>query len=710
MRCIRIAALAVGGAIVCAAQVALAQPIALPPASITLDPKPPALPYAPSRVQGFRAIDSSSATRTPTPIVETPATINVAPRRLIEDTGALRADDVLRYLPGIISGQGFGGSVDQFQVRGFETLRILRNGLPLDGDLLTTGRRDLANIQRIEVLKGPSAVLFGRSDPGGAINFITRQPQDETTGYLSQGFGSYGLYRTEFDATATVPLGTGTAFRLSGAYETARSFRDQVTSDRTFIAPVLRASLGPDTSLLLELEHLDRSTNLDWGIPSLGGRPVAVPRRRYLGEPFARDNSTNTLGGAVVSHRVNSDLTVNARLYGSAGSTTFDSFFPLGLESDGRTLTRFQSADRNRLSSNIYGSVEAVQGFRTGPIEHRLLAGVDVLVTSGLGRNFIGETLPTIDIYNPVYNTSIATLGPLRRTEIDNQWWGLFLQDQMRLPWNVFVTAGVRLDQARSRSRLTVDGATTGSSANDLEPSPRVGVLWQATPRIGVFANYVSGLGAPNAATTRTGSTLQPEKGRQVEAGLRLNLLADRLTTTFSAFEVTRQNIQTLDPSDPTFVVATGEARNRGVEAEALLNLAAGVNAIAAYTYLDSRITKDNNPDLVGNRFRNVPRHAASFFLTKTFETGALAGLTLGGGAVTRSSSQADVENSVRLPPYTTFDLLARYRFNIERTPVLAQLNIRNLFDKTYYPNAATTNGITVGEPFSVIGTLRVAF
>lgn len=704
------AALAAGALLFCAPRIPYAQEASLPPTVVTAPHPPAPLPYASGPVEGYRALDTTSGTRTPTPIAETPAIINVAPRALIDDTGSLRAEEVLRYLPGVIGGQGFAGSVDQFQVRGFETLRILRNGLPLDGDLLANGRRDLANIQRIEVLKGPSAVLFGRSDPGGAINFVTRQPQDARSAYLSQGFGSFGLYRTEFDGTGAVPIGTGNAVRFSGAYETANSFRDFVTSDRRFIAPVLRAQLGPDTSMLVELEHLRRSLTLDWGIPSLNGRPVALPRRRYLGEPFARDTSENTLAGAVISHRVNTDLTVNARLYGSTGSTSFDSFFPLGLEPDGRTLTRFQSADRNRLSSSIYATMEAVQEFRTGPVAHRLLAGADLLVTNGLGRNFVGQTLPTIDIYQPVYGADIATYGPQRRTEIANQWWGLFIQDQMRLPYNIFVTAGVRLDQARARSRLTEEGVTTGGSANDLQASPRIGALWQATPNLSVFANYVAGLGAPNAATTRTGATLEPERGTQVEVGTRLTLLENRLAATVAAFQVTRQNIQTFDPIDPTFVVATGEARNRGVEVELFLNLASGLNAIAAYTYIDSKITQDNNPDLVGNRFRNVPRHAASLFLTKTVEEGRLAGLTFGGGVVSRSSSQADLENSVRLPPYTTFDLMARYRFQVERTQMLAQLNIRNLFDKTYYPNAAATNGITVGEPFSVLGTLRVEF
>lgn len=707
----RAAAMAASALLFCAPpEAARAQDASLPPTIVTGERPPAPLPYAPGPVRGYRALDTTSGTRTPTPIAETPAIINVAPRALIDDTGSLRAEDVLRYLPGVIGGQGFAGSVDQFQVRGFETLRVLRNGLPLDGDLLATGRRDLANIERIEVLKGPSAVLFGRSDPGGAINFITRQPQDARAAYVSQGFGSFGLFRTEFDATGAVPFGTGNAVRISGAYETARSFRDVVTSDRRFIAPSLRAQLGPDTTLLVELEHLRRSITLDWGIPALGGRPVALPRRRYLGEPFARDTSENTLAGAVISHRVNTDLTLNARLYGTAGSTSFDSFFPLGLEPDGRTLTRFQSADRNRLSSSIYGTVEAVQEFRTGPVQHRLLAGADLLVTNGLGRNFVGQTLPVIDIFQPVYGADIATYGPQRRTEIDNQWWGLFVQDQMRLPYDIFVTAGVRLDQARARSRLTVEGETTGSSANDLQASPRIGVLWQATPGLAVFANYVAGLGAPNAATTRTGETLQPERGTQVEAGLRLGLLENRLAATLAAFQVTRRNIQTFDPFDPGFVVATGEARNRGAELELLANLGSGLNAIAAYTYIDSKITQDNNPDLIGNRFRNVPRHAASLFVTKTFAEGTLAGLTLGGGVISRSSSQADIENTVRLPPFTTFDLMARYRFQIERTPMLAQLNIRNLFDKTYYPNAAATNGITVGEPFSVLGTVRVEF
>ena len=464
---------------------------------------------------GYKALTSVTANKTSTAIANTPSTINVVPREVIDDTASARLSDAIEYVPGTITAQGFGGTVDQYVIRGFNTFRILRNGMPMNPDQALNGPRDLANVERVEVLKGPAAMLFGRQEPGSAINFVTKEPLDTASTSIKQTIGSYGFYRTELDTTGPLLSSGAVTYRFNAAFEDANSFRDFVSSDRIFLAPTVSVKLSQSTKVKLELEYLEGTETLDWGIPAIGGKPAQVSRDRFLGEPGQSDNRyEELLLGASLEHKFSNDLILRAQFNSQTSETSFDSNFPLGFfTADDRTLFRFQSAQRGRETDLLFGSVNLEGHAKTGAIEHTVLVGFDRNSMDTLGHAFSGCCL-AIDIFAPAYG-QLAAYGPERRQDIQTDWWGVYIQDQMKLPGNVYITAGLRYDEAETSSVTTNTGTgvITSSEVSNEAVSPRIGALWKATESFSVFANYVEGLGNPNSATSISGGSLDPETG-----------------------------------------------------------------------------------------------------------------------------------------------------------------------------------------------------
>jgi iron complex outermembrane receptor protein len=326
-----------------------------------------------------------------------------------------------------------------------------------------------------------------------------------------------------------------------------------------------------------------------------------------------------------------------------------------------------------------------------------------------------GNGTTTINIYAPIHGNWVPRLAAARN-DIEEHWWGVYLQDQIRIagdgiPGEFFLTPGVRYDDATVVDiALRNGGVIWNDTAANQGVSFRVGGLWRMIPDVALFANYVEGLGRPNrAGLANVGQSFRPEFGKQVEFGMRVDALEGRLTTTGTLFEVTRQNIRTIDPLNPNNRLMTGEAVNKGVEIESIGKLTDTIDITTGFTFIDSHVTKDNTPGRVGKRFQNVASLNGTLFLTKDLSDW-IPGLTLGGGVVAHSWSYADLDNKVRLPGYATVDLLAKYKFKIEEVGMEAQLNIKNVTNATYYPNADSPNGITVGAPISVFGSLRATF
>jgi iron complex outermembrane receptor protein len=670
-------------------------------------------------VVGYKALTSVSATKTRTPIANTPATVNVVTRQQIEDIAAFRLSDAIQYTPGVTAAQGWGGTVDQTTIRGFPTFETLRNGMPFSSQGLN-GPRDLANIERVEILKGPAAMLFGRLEPGGAINYVTKEPLAIRSTTLKQTIGSYAFYRSELDTTG--PLFEDVSYRLTSAWESADSFRDFVNSNRIFVSPVIVANVSPATKLKFELEFMKGRNVLDWGIPGVSwgsspGAPANVPKSRFYGEPRANDNwFDDLLITASGEHKFSDAFTLRSQFAWQKATTSFGDAAHNGpLDTSKTIMTRFQSSVQGRATNRFYGTVNLETKLNTGPAEHTLLLGYDRNAVMTFQNWYGGNGTTTINIYAPIHGNWVPRLAAARN-DIEEHWWGVYLQDQIRIagdgiPGEFFLTPGVRYDDATVVDiALRNGGVIWNDTAANQGVSFRVGGLWRMIPDVALFANYVEGLGRPNrAGLANVGQSFRPEFGKQVEFGMRVDALEGRLTTTGTLFEVTRQNIRTIDPLNPNNRLMTGEAVNKGVEIESIGKLTDTIDITTGFTFIDSHVTKDNTPGRVGKRFQNVASLNGTLFLTKDLSDW-IPGLTLGGGVVAHSWSYADLDNKVRLPGYATVDLLAKYKFKIEEVGMEAQLNIKNVTNATYYPNADSPNGITVGAPISVFGSLRATF
>lgn len=332
--------------------------------------------------------------------------------------------------------------------------------------------------------------------------------------------------------------------------------------------------------------------------------------------------------------------------------------------------------------------------------------------------------VPSIDAFNPVHAPFDILSQPILETlavDDEEQWYGLYLQDQLQLPYRVYLLAGFRYDNATIRDKLT----GTDTSQDDAI-TPRFGLLWRPLPEISLYGNYVESFGRSNGQTA-TGF-LPPEGAQQWEVGLKTELLGGRLTGSLAWFDLTKQNIPVADP-DPLlaaagFVVPSGEARNRGLELDVAGEILSGWKLIGGYALLDSEITKDREAVVdeegnvigfttgnQGHRFFGVPRSGGSLWTTYELQEGAMRGLKLGAGVLARSQSQGDIANAFQIPGYVVANLMAGYSWKQGPSRVSLQLNVDNLLDKEYFlPSPFGQTFVGVGAPRSFLGLVRVEF
>jgi len=637
--------------------------------------------------------------------METPVSIQVVPPQVLKDQQAIELERVLENVSGVYPEQG-GNFTNVFNVRGFRTFTYYRDGMPIEGALTQAGTREMGNIERVEVLKGPASFLYGRINPGGLVNMVTKQPLDQPYYSMQQQFGSYQHYRTTADATGPLTEDNTLLYRFNFTHETFDSFRNFVEGKRLFIAPVMQWNISNRTQITFELEYQENETFLDYGFPAIGDRPADLPRSRHLGgEPFNKDKSNYILGGFHWSHAFDDNWSLQHRFNVLHSKENGTGSFPLGVGADGRTLARTISGFKDNKVDAYITTVNLNGSFETFGLKHTLLIGGDYYNFNTTTVFFDGP-LNSVDIFNPMFSSGPAVVGNEFPVDNHKDRYGAYIQDQIELPFNVFLMAGGRFDFARLDNRISQ------RKQNEDALKPRVGLLWQALPQLSFFGSYVEGFGSDDFFIVNPdGSTLDPDTSQQWEAGVKTELLDGRFQGTLSFYDLTKQNIATPDPTRPRFSVATGEARNRGIELDLTAEILPGWKTIGVYSYIDSEITKDNSGNK-GNRFVNVPRHGGSFWSTYTFQENELRGVTLGAGVVARSEREANNANTVQLPGYALVHLLSSYSWNIGATRMTAQLNVNNLLDKKYFPSSFNggRNRIDVGAPRVFLGMLRAEF
>lgn len=656
---------------------------------------------------GYNAPTATSATKTESPLRDIPQTVNVVPQELLRDQGARALQDALKNVPGVGLSHG-DGQRDQVTIRGFTAIADqFIDGLRDDALYF----RDLSNIERVEVLKGPASVLYGRGSSGGLINRITKKPGGnlaEVTGQV----GSWNQRRGEFDFGRVLNDGAA-ALRVTGAIERADSYRSQQFLERENLSPSLALKLGADTQLLIQGERLSDRRITDFGIPAFHGRPVNVSASVYYGAANARDvdytQADVTAFGFTLSHRINTEWSFRNALRGYGYSLDRNNTLVGSVNEAAQTVTLNHSNVR-RNESGVFNQAELLQKTRLGGMDHQLLYGLE------LGRQrkdqvFVTQNnVATVSLFNPVLpvlplkaNAAPSTdnVGVMTVTSV-------YVQDLMTLSERWKALAGVRHDAFEQETHERRPGQPN-LARTDREWSPRVGLVYQPTPAQSYYASWSKSF-QPSAEAfplAANNAQLAPEETINHEVGTKLDFFNGQASVTASLFRLERTNIKATNPATNT-LVPVGVQRSDGLELTFTGQLPQGWQLYSGYAYLDSRVISsvavDAGQPVQDKRATLTSMHSANLWLTRPLG----GGFSAGGGFNYVGDRFANPGNTVTLPEYVTFDVAVWYRalgFDL-------QLNIFNLFDRKYIiaGHGSAPNLNLPGAPRSVQLTLRHAF
>ncbi|MBM0744122.1 TonB-dependent siderophore receptor [Phormidium sp. CLA17] len=645
--------------------------------------------------------NAATATRTDTPLRDIPQSIQVIPRQVIEDQQVIELPEAVRNVSGVTRTYGYAGSTDNYTIRGLTSDFKLRNGFREEGFY---GYTDPSVIERIEVLKGPASVLYGQFEPGGVVNYITKQPLSEP--YYAGQFrvGSFDYYRPSFDLSGPLTPDKKLLYRLNAAYENSGSFRDFVNKELFVVAPVLSFKIGEATNLTLEYERVDLERTFDRGFPPLR-ESFQLPISRNLGEPSDRYDFTSNKVNLVLDHRFNDNLRIRSafstQLFDSLRSNVQARTFLL--EPDGRTLRRRftlfdESTDYYSLQTDLIGK------FNTGSVAHQVLFGVD---WSKRDSSYLAQRAEfrSIDIFNPVYGfPTPKTFNTVFGNDQTSNSVGIYLQDQVTLLPNLKLLVGGRVDLVDFDSKdFTDDDEPTRSKRSYTAFSPRFGLVYQPIAPISLYASYSRSF-KPNAfAFTADGSLIEPERGTQYEVGIKGEAFNGKLSATLAYYDITKTNVATTDPNNIDFSIATGEVTSRGIELDITGEILPGWNVIASFAHNDAYVSKDNSESL-GNRLVNAPRQSASLWTTYQLQSGPLQGLGIGAGIYFVGDRDATLPNTVEIPSYVRADATIFYR----RDKYRVSLNFQNISNTRYYDSQGFL--LYPGAPLSVYGSISFQF
>jgi iron complex outermembrane receptor protein len=661
---------------------------------------------------GYRVPNASTATRTDTPLRDIPQSIQVVPRQVLEDQQVTDLQDITRNVSGVFQSNTFGGTLDRFQIRGFDSDVFLRDGFRDP----TFRIRETANIERVEVLKGPASVLYGTLEPGGIINIVTKQPLSQPFYSFKTSFGSFSLIEPTLDISGPLNNSNTVRYRLNALYENRAVFRnfDQRVK-RFFVSPVLSLDIDHRTKLLLNFEYLNDERPFDRGLVAIGDRVANIPFSRILGEPDDFAFTESVIASYRLEHRFSENWKFrNEFRYSSLNSQSINAR-PVSLDEETGILSRAWGNNSGfdqsfALQTNIEGK------FKTGEIEHTLLFGIDLfrLDESSDNRFDFINGAPSIDIFNPQYRTvtrptreqlpEFAKFGTLTDSL------GIYLQDQISISEKFKVLLGGRFDivSQKASSNFFFSGFVSEgeSQQRDTAFSPRIGILYRPVDPVSFYASYSRSF-TPNSATDEAGELLDPERGTQFEVGVRGELLNGKLVANLAAFHLTKTNIATFVPPTFSFAEPIGKIRSRGIELDISGEISKGWNVIASYSHTDAKVIEDGGSELEGNRPHAVPRNAFSLWTTYQIQRGAFQGLGFGFGLFFVGDRQGDDANTFSVGSYTRTDASIFYRRNNWR----AAVNFKNLFNINYIEGPANDRTqINPGIPFTVQATLGVEF
>ncbi|NHZ89924.1 TonB-dependent siderophore receptor [Massilia sp. CCM 8733] len=666
--------------------------------------------------QGYVASRSAAATKTDTPLIETPQAISVITRAEMDARNVRDLGEAVAYSAGVTSGGTgettlFGGN--SVRVRGFGgggtagfSFNEYLDGMKLQGTGYDGGNLDPYLLERVDVVKGPASVLFGQTQPGGIVNMVSKRAGADMVNEVRLGAGTRSHVDAGVDAGGAI--GSHLHWRVTGLALDEHLQQDPAKRKRKVVAPSLTWSNGK-TSLtaLAHYQQDDINATLVNVIPAAGlfGNPGGrVAGDLRVGDPgFENWDRTTSSIGYLFSHAVSDTLALRQNLRYSRNELDSRWLYRRALAPDRRTLNRSAfSAVEDAANLNLDNQLEWT--FKSGAFKHTLLAGVDYQRrTNDAVRHFGFNGVPALDLFAPKYKQAVPAQAVFQSEDVVGRQLGVYVQDQVKLG-SLSLLVGGRHDQAHSRTLNRLNNSTT--LQDDDAFTGRVGVIYNFAGGVAPYVSYATSF-EPISGRAFNGGIFEPMKGKQVEAGLKYQPAGSAHMVTFALFDLTQQNMTTGDPEHTGFSIQTGEVRTRGIELEGKAQLLKDLDLTAAYTYLDDEVRRSNNPDL-GKRRAQIPAHSASVWANYSVRAGALAGLGLGLGARYTGKTQGDTINSFAAPGHTLFDLALRYDLGrLGMKAWMAELHVNNVADKEYVASCFATHSCYLGLSRSARASLK---
>ncbi|HEU4939768.1 MAG TPA: TonB-dependent siderophore receptor [Vicinamibacterales bacterium] len=652
---------------------------------------------------GSRVI-TSTATKTPTPIRDIPQSITVVNQELMKDQLMTSISDVVRYVPGVTSHQGENNR-DQIIMRGNSTSAdFFVNGVRDDVQYF----RDVYNVDRIEALKGPNAMIFGRGGAGGVVNRVLKEAVFQPLRDVSLQAGMYGNRRLAADLAQ--PLSNTVAVRLNGMFEDADSFRKQVGLQRYGVTPTVTLLPTSQTRVIVSYEYLHDRRTADRGITSFAGAPAAVDRSLFYGNPDDSDvRLAVNLGSAMIEHRWGAATIRNRTLF--AGYDRFYQNYVPGAASPDQTLVALSAYNNATERTNIFNQTDVIVPVATGRVRHSLLVGAELgrqKTDNFRNTGFFNNLTTSVQV--PFLNPTISLPVIFRQSatdadnHVDTRTASVYAQDQAELSRHLQLVGGVRFDQFDLSFYNRRNGDTLGRLDNLV--SPRAGVVFKPVMPLSIYGSYsvsyLPSAGDQFSSLTTITQQLKPEQFTNYEVGAKWDLLSG-LSLATALYRLDRTNTRSTDPNDPSRIIQTGSQRTNGYEIGVIGRVTRAWRMAGGYAYQDAFVTSATAAAKAGAEVAQVPRH--TFSLWNNCQLHPRVGAAL--GVIYRADMFAAIDNSVVLPGYTRID--AATFVPLTRRARL-QLNVENLFDNKYFANADNNTNISPGYPRTIRVALTTAF
>lgn len=626
---------------------------------------------------GYTATNSSTGSKTDAPLIEIPQAISVVTKDQIRDQGAQNVAEALRYTAGVTTGIfGADPRYDQLTVRGFNShfYGDYKNGLRQPTNVYALFKSESYGLERIDVLKGPSSVLYGQGTPGGVVDRVTKKPTEELIREVQGQVGNDRRFQGAFDFSGPLDANKEFLYRLTGVVRDADNYQhNDMPDDRRFIAPSLTWQPNEDTKLTILGDFLEEEVGWNFFYTKPDGTPTHI----FTGEPsYDRYNQKQYSIGYELEHRFNEVWQAKQKLRWASLDLDAEYVYQYGPVTDGRTLNRVWEGRDDRLDSFTVDN-QAIAEFDAGETEHKVLFGLDYQhieakthVTNGFA--------PSLDLENPTYGQPVD-MGMFLESantvqKVDQT--GIYIQDQIKYNDRWLLTLGGRYDWANMETRNLLAGTTTDT--DDSAFTGRIGLTYLSDIGLAPYVSYSTSF-LPTSGTTsaaRGSEPFKPTEGEQYEVGVKYEPTANSLVT-LSIFDLTQTNMLTTDPDNPQSNIQTGEVRSRGLELEGTADLTDNLKLTASYTYQDMEVTKSNSGN-VGKRPISLPEHQASIWGDYTIREGVLDGLGFGAGVRFTGSTFADDLNIKKNDSSTFIDASIHF----ERDGTRMAINATNLFDK----------------------------